>query len=143
MHIEFWNWWVLACGLFVLEMLTPTGFVLVWIGAAAALVGAIVGLMPGLGWQAQLVLFGVLSIGSFFLWRRFRAHEVATDKPTLNKRGASYVGRAFTLSEPIVNGIGKLRVDDSQWRVSGPDVPAGTQVRVVEADGATLHVERT
>ncbi|HEY0917405.1 MAG TPA: NfeD family protein [Solimonas sp.] len=34
-----------------------------------------------------------------------------------------------------------MRVDDSQWRITGPDVPAGTQVRVTRADGATLHVE--
>ena len=46
-------------------------------------------------------------------------------------------------SAPIVNGVGKLHVDDSQWRISGADVPAGTQVRVVAADGSTLRVERT
>jgi membrane protein implicated in regulation of membrane protease activity len=142
MHVEFWNWWVLACALFVLEMLTPTGFVLVWIGAAAALVGLAAWLVPSLGWEVEAVMFGVLSIASFFVWRRFYRGTAPSDKPTLNRRGQSYVSRTFTLSEPIINGIGKLRVDDSQWRVSGPDVPAGTQVRVVSADGATLHVER-
>ncbi|HEY1153047.1 MAG TPA: NfeD family protein, partial [Pseudolabrys sp.] len=65
-----------------------------------------------------------------------------SDAPTLNRRGASYVGRQFTLAEPIVNGVGRLRVDDSQWRISGIDAPAGVTVRVVRADGATLHVER-
>jgi inner membrane protein len=52
------------------------------------------------------------------------------------------VGRTFTLNEPMVNGVGKLRVDDSQWRIAGVDAPAGTQVRVVAVDGATLKVER-
>jgi membrane protein implicated in regulation of membrane protease activity len=75
-------------------------------------------------------------------YRRFRAPPAETDQPTLNRRGASYVNRNFTLTEPIVNGVGKLRVDDSQWRISGPDVAAGTQVRVVAVDGTTLQVER-
>jgi membrane protein implicated in regulation of membrane protease activity len=143
MHIEFWNWWVLACILFVLEMLSPTGFVLVWVAAAAAITGFIAWVVPGITWEIEAVLFGVLAIASFFLWKHFRRAEVPSDKPTLNRRGQSYVGRTFTLADPIVNGVGKLRVDDSQWRVSGSDVPAGTQVRVIAADGATLHVERT
>ena len=51
-------------------------------------------------------------------------------------------GRTFTLSAPILNGVGKLRVDDSQWRIAGPDLPEGSRVRVVRAEGATLRVER-
>jgi membrane protein implicated in regulation of membrane protease activity len=34
-----------------------------------------------------------------------------------------------------------VRVDDSSWRVVGPDAPAGASVRVVRVEGATLVVE--
>ena len=140
-ELLYWHWWIAGLVLLVLEMLLPTGFVLLWIGASAIIVGALSWLLP-LSWPIQLVLFGVLSAASFFLWRHYRPVEKPTDRPTLNRRGHSYVGRTFTLADPIVNGVGKLRVDDSQWRITGPDVPAGTQVQVVQADGATLLVEK-
>lgn len=141
MVIAFWHWWVLGLLLLVAEMLSPTGFFLLWIGAAAILVGGLAWGIPALTWEPQLLLFGVLSVGSFFVWRHFRAKETASDQPTLNRRGHSYVGRTFTLNTPIVNGIGTLHVDDSQWRITGPDVAAGAQVRVVAADGTSLRVE--
>jgi hypothetical protein len=142
MEILYWHWWVLGLVLLVAEMLSPTGFFLLWIGAAAILVGGLSWAVPTVGWEVQVVLFGVLSVASFFAWRRLRPAMTASDQPALNRRGHSYVGRTFTLDTPIVNGVGKLHVDDSQWRISGPDAAAGTQVRVIAADGATLRVER-
>lgn len=141
MEMLYWHWWILGFILLGLEMILPTGFFLLWIGLAALIVGALAWLVPALSWQAELLLFGALSLVSFFVWRRLKPTVVESDRPNLNRRGESYVGRTFTLSEPIVNGVGTLRVDDSQWRVAGADAPAGTRVRVVQADGATLKVE--
>lgn len=143
MEPAFWHWLVLGFGLLLLEMFLPTGFVLIWIGAGALLVGGLAWLVPGLSWEWQMVLFGVLSVASFFAWKKFKPAAPKNDEPTLNRRGYSYVGRSFTLSEPIVNGVGMLRVDDSQWRISGADTPVGTQVKVVDVDGSTLRVERS
>jgi membrane protein implicated in regulation of membrane protease activity len=140
MDVLYWHWWVLGLLLLVAEMLLPTGFVLLWIGASAIIVGALSWVLP-LNWEVELVLFAALSLASFLVWKKFRPQAQESDQPMLNRRGQSYIGRNFTLREPIVNGVGKLRVDDSQWRITGPDVPAGTQVRVTRADGATLHVE--
>ena len=142
MSIEFWHWGVLGFLLLVAEMFLPTGFVLIWIGASALSVGALAWLLPALSWQWQLVLFGVLSVASVLAWKRFHTANPASDQPSLNRRGHSYVGRTFTLGAPIVNGVGTLHVDDSQWRITGPDAEAGAQVRVVAADGNTLKVER-
>lgn len=141
MALLFWHWWVLGLALLVLEMLSPTGFFLIWIGFAAVVVGVAAWALPSLPWEAQLMLFGLLSVASFFAWRRFRPHAAPSDQPTLNRRGHSYVGRVFTLNAPIANGVGMLHVDDSQWRITGPDATAGTRVRVVAADGATLQVQ--
>ncbi|AXQ27303.1 NfeD family protein [Solimonas sp. K1W22B-7] len=140
MDVLYWHWWALGLALLVAEMLLPTGFVLLWIGASAIIVGTLSWVLP-LAWQLELVLFAVLSLASFLVWKKFRPEVQESDQPMLNRRGQSYVGRTFTLRDPIVNGVGKLRVDDSQWRITGPDVPEGTQVRVIRADGATLHVE--
>lgn len=140
MNLLYWHWWVIGLALLSLEMLLPTEYVLVWMGFSAIVTGVLAWVLP-LNWQIELVLFGVLSIVSYFTYRRLRP-TIESDKPTLNRRGHSYVGRVFTLTEPIINGIGKVHVDDSQWRVSGPDTPAGSRVRVIEADGTTLKVER-
>lgn len=141
MDLLYWHWLVLGLALLCAEMLIASEFVLLWMGVSAVVVGLLTWLLP-LNWQAELVLFGVLSIVSYFTYRKFRP-TIENDKPTLNRRGHSYVGRTFTLSAPIVNGIGKVHVDDSQWRVSGVDTPAGHSVRVVEVDGTTLKVVRT
>ena len=46
-----------------------------------------------------------------------------------------------TLDQAIENGVGYVRLDDSRWKVSGPDLPKGTKVRVTGADGTVLEVE--
>ena len=92
--------------------------------------------------EGQLVLFGVLSIVAIIAWRKYReVHPPESDQPLLNQRGQQYVGRLFTLDHPIVNGVGKVEVDDSTWRVKGPNLPAGTHVRVTGVDGVVFIVE--
>ena len=68
-------------------------------------------------------------------------HPTETDQPRLNRRGEQYIGRTFTLDEPIVNGLGKIRVDDSTWKIEGGDCAAGTRITVVGVDGVVLKVE--
>jgi inner membrane protein len=140
MNIEYWHWLALGFGLLVLEMFLPTEFILLWVGVAAIAVGALAWIVPT-GWQVEFVVWGVLSVLAVLAWRKYKPMSFVSERPTLNRRGHSYVGRVFTLTEPVVNGVGKLRIDDSQWRITGQDAPAGTRVRVVEADGVTLRVE--
>ncbi len=137
--MPFWHWWVAGLGLLILEAFMP-GAVFLWMGVSALVVGGLAWLLPAMAWQAEWVVFAILSVVTVVVWRRYRP-PAESDRPTLNRRGHSYVGRSFTLRDAIVNGVGKLRVDDSQWRITGPDVPAGTVVRVIAADGATLRVE--
>lgn len=143
MHIEgllYWHWWVAALLLLILEAFAP-GAVFLWMGVSAAVVGLLMLLVPTLMVTTQLIVFGLLALAAFFAWRRWRPQNVASDQPTLNRRGESYVGRHFTLNAAIVDGVGELRVDDTSWRVVGPDLPSGSHVRVVGTEGATLKVE--
>ena len=94
-------------------------------------------------WQAQCVAFAVFTLASVPLWRRFsRKIEPPNQAPFLNRRTEALVGRSFTLETPIVDGVGTVRIDDTIWRVNGPDSPAGSRVKVIRADGANLAVER-
>jgi hypothetical protein len=44
------------------------------------------------------------------------------------------------LDEPIVNGRGALKIGDSIWHITGPDLAAGRKVVVTGAEGVTLTV---
>lgn len=135
-----WHWVLLSMGLLIAEMLLPGTF-LVWFGVGAAVTGGLLLLVPGLAWQVQWVVFALVSLSSVVAWRAYRKnHPEAEGYPTLNRRGHSYVGRRFTLVAPIIDGVGKLQVDDSSWKITGPDLPIGTVVTVVGAEGTILTV---
>jgi inner membrane protein len=135
-----WNWLILATIFFVLELIAPGAFML-WLGISAMLVG-IISFFVLWSWQVQLIAFAVFALASIPLWRRV-SHRVekAVDQPFLNRRPEAFVGREFTLEKPIVAGSGTVKIDDTIWRLTGPDCAGGSRVKVVRADAATLVVE--
>ncbi|MGV2100704.1 NfeD family protein [Rhizobium sp. 21-4511-3d] len=138
-----WTWWVAGLVLLAAEMIVP-GFFLVWIGLAALAVGILSLLLWDAGfwvWEVQLILFAALSVAATFIGRRLTLRHDTTDEPFLNQRGASLVGRTATLAEPITEGRGRIKLDDTIWQVMGPDLPAGTRVRVIASTGRDLTVE--
>jgi membrane protein implicated in regulation of membrane protease activity len=138
--LQWWHWWIAAAVLGIVEALMP-GAVAIWFAAAAALIGALLLVIP-LAWQVQLILFGVLSIGALAAWRYWkRGHPETSDLPNLNQRAAQYIGQVCVLSEAIVQGNGRARVGDGIWKVRGPDLPIGAPVRVTSVEGTVLHVE--
>jgi len=140
--IIFWHWWILGIALILIEVLAP-GFFFLWMGVAALLVGLMLWLFPQVGWEWQLLVFALLSVASIVVWRLWSVrHPPHTDQPALNRRGMQYVGRVFSLQAPIVNGVGKLRVDDTMWKIEGEDCETGTRVAVTGIDGTVLKVER-
>ena len=140
-HIVFWHWWILAGLLLILELTAPAFFFL-WLGIAAAAVGLILLVFPSIPIETQLVLFAIASIVAVLAWRKYReTRPLTTDQPNLNRRGHQYIGRVFSLDAPITNGVGKVTVDDSTWKVKGPDLSAGTSVRVTGVEGVVFKVE--
>jgi membrane protein implicated in regulation of membrane protease activity len=136
--LTMWHWLVAAAIFFVLELLAPGAFML-WLGLSALLVGVISLVLSSLGrldlwpWQYQLIAFAFFTVLSIPLWRRVAARVgKGNDQPFLNRRADAFVGREFTLEKPI---------DDTIWRVAGPDLPGGSRVKIVRADAATLVVE--
>lgn len=140
-QMTYWHWFILAAILIILEIFAPGAFML-WIGIAAGVVGALLYMFPSMTWEYQFIVFSIAAVGSIIAWRGYRnKHPITTDEPTLNRRGAQYVGRTFTLDAPITNGIGKIRVDDSTWKIEGDDCPAGTKVKVVGIENTVFRVE--
>ena len=137
---QYWHWWILAVILAAIEIVAP-GVFFIWIGVAAAITGLIAWIVP-LSWQIEAIIFAVLSVLTVLAWRSYQK-KTHQDQPTstLNRRGEQMIGRFAVLSEPIENGRGKAKVDDTVWRVEGPDLPAGTRITVTGIDGAILKVE--
>jgi len=135
-----WAWIIAGAILFALELAVPGAFMM-WLGLSALLVG-VISFFAAWTWQYQLIAFAVFALASIPLWRRF-AHRVegSVDQPFLNRRADAFVGRVFTLEKPIVSGTGTVKIDDTIWRLAGSDAPAGSRVKVVRADAATLVVE--
>ena len=139
--MPYWYWAAFGAVLAVIEVAVPA-MVCIWLAAAALGVAAISWRYPGLAWEHQALIFAVLAIASVALGRTAFAHTRASASDRyLNRRAESYIGRMFTLDGAIVDGRGRLSVDDTVWLVAGPDLPAGTRVRVTGAENTLLRVE--
>ncbi|WP_291654158.1 NfeD family protein [Bosea sp. (in: a-proteobacteria)] len=137
-----WSWAILGLVLIGGEMLAP-GVFLIWLGLAALLTGAVVGLFD-IGWQAAMLVFALLAgacvlAGRLLTRRRGEEPDAATG---LNDRGRQLIGRVFRLEATMMGGEGRVRVGDSSWRVVGPELLAGTEIKVVRVEGSTLVVEK-
>ena len=139
--LEYWHWWLLGVTFLILEVFAP-GVLFMWMGIAAGVVGFVTWLAPGIGWEWQVLGFAALSVISVVLGRKWLTrHPIVSEQPRLNRRGEQYINRTFTLQEPIVNGLGKIKVDDSTWKIQGPECQAGQRVKVIGVDGVVLIVE--
>nr|WP_286947862.1 NfeD family protein [Pseudomonas sp. UBA6718] len=140
-HLSFWDWLAFGTVLLILEVFGAGGYLL-WIGLAAAAVGLLTYLLPDLPWAWQFFAFALLSLlTAVFWWRRQRSAAKPSDAPGLNRRGSEFIGRTFVLHEAIVGGRGKIKAGDTLWLVTGPELPAGREVRVIGQEGVLLKVE--
>jgi len=141
-EVVYWNWWVFALLLIIVEVLVAGTFFL-WMGISAAAVGLVLFLLPGISWEVQLSLFAAFSIISIVLSQIWLVkHHRKEPLSTLNRRGSQYIGRQYTLTEPIINGDGRLNIDDTVWRISGPDLESGAQVIIEGMEGTILRVKQ-
>ena len=138
----FWYWWVLALILLAVEILAP-GFFFLWMAISGFVTGALVLLIPVASMNIQVLVFSVLSVVNIIVWKFYsKKHPIESDHPLLNKRGVQYIGRVFNLHEPIKNGQGKIKVDDSIWKVHGEDCDINSRVKVIAIRGTVFEVER-
>lgn len=141
MRWDIFGWAAIALLLFAAEALAPGAFML-WLGFAAAAVFLAVWIIPGIPLVVQASAFVVLSFVSIQVYRTwFRGSEKDSDQPALNRRTAALVGRIVPLERAIVDGRGRVQIADAYWDVTGPDLPAGTSVRISGGDAMTLQVD--
>jgi membrane protein implicated in regulation of membrane protease activity len=131
---------VIGVVLLGLELLVPGGYLL-WLGVAGIVTGLAAFFQP-IDWPFQFMLFGALALIFIAAWLRYnRGREPESDRPYLNRRSERLIGQVLELREPIVEGIGRVSLDDTLWRVAGPDLPVGRRVRVIAVEAGLLRVE--
>jgi len=136
-----WGWLGTGLALIALEVLLAPGSYLLWVGLAALIMAALSSFIA-FSIAGELAVFGVLALLCGLVgWRMYRARVENDAARDLHDPAITFVGRVFTLAVPIENGTGHVRVDDTIWRVSGPALPVGAEVRVKALDGSTLIVE--
>ncbi len=143
-QVSYWHWWALGIFLLAIEVFVPSTF-LIWPGMSAGVVGVIVAFVPDLDWRMQVLTFAVLAMASTVAWLTWlRRHPTQTDDPTLNVRAQRYVGRRVTLAETLVNGRGRIKLDDTWWLVESDDsgsIEEGVTIEITGADSTTLKIQ--
>lgn len=138
-------WWLgFAIALLVVELLTGT-LLFLFLSAGASLLVLLTWALD-ISAATQAIVFAVAAVVLVAAWRRFRPNpgdkvEQRAGAVGLNNRLAGFVGREAVLDEPVANGKGRIRLDDSYWNVVGDDLPAGSRVRIVAVEGMILRVQ--
>ena len=142
-QLEFWHWLSIAVLLLIAEVLGAGGFLL-GLAVGAFLLAIVLAVFPAVSWQIQLVLFSLLSVScTIIYWKRFRRLNDKTDRPDLNDRRARLIGTKTVLVDPIINGKGRVQIEDALWTVlSDRDMPAGTLVEIIGVKDMAFEVSQ-
>ncbi|MBL4871623.1 MAG: NfeD family protein [Robiginitomaculum sp.] len=137
------RWLMIGFALLILEVLTGTMYML-WIAAAALIVGIIMFVMPVLDWQMQLLLFSILTAILMYVGHTHLRPRMQGGEPSdLNDRARSMVGMRVKAIANFETGRGRVQVGDTQWRAAmkSGDAKAGQELKIVSVTGTTLDVE--
>ena len=135
-----WSWVALGLALAAFEMVVPDVY-LIWLALAALATGALAFVFD-VGLPLQVVEFVSLALIAVFTARRMVGDRpIASADPLLNNRMGRLVGQTGTVTSAIEHGEGRIHQGDSDWPARGPELAAGTRVRITGFDGGTLIVE--
>jgi membrane protein implicated in regulation of membrane protease activity len=141
MHMDWWLWLAGGLALVVAEVVTPSGFFILFFGIGALAVGILtwIGVVDSLA--AQILSFTVLSVASLLIFRERLQRSVPTPASV---NVDSLVGVVAIVQETLSPGvIGRVEVRGSMWSArNSSDVllAAGQRARVAAVDGLTLNV---
>ena len=137
-----WWVWAAAAALVAVAELHAPGSYLVWIALGGAVTAATVAAGGVASLEQQVGCFVVASAASCVLgWFVYRALPGRRGtESTLNQRSSQLIGATAIVSEPFVNGEGKVRLGDSLWLAKGPALPTGAAAVVIAVEGTRLVV---
>jgi inner membrane protein len=139
--MQWWMWLAAGLVLVVAELATPGGFVIIFFGIAALLVG-VLGLLGVVSSPTlQFLLFSVLAVAMLAILRsRLKSRLQVPSSTTVD----SLIGDLAIPQERLSPGVvGRVEVRGSSWsarNTSSVTIDVGQRARVAGVDGLTLAV---
>lgn len=137
-------WWLIWLGaalvLGMLELLTMDFFFLTL--ALAAIVAGGFGAFGG-GVAVQVIAFAVAAVVLLVLVRPWARRLLQNSTPDIDTNARAYLGKTAVVMAPLIGEEGRVRIGGEVWSARGQDgatFPVGSEVRVVQIDGATAVV---
>lgn len=143
--IAYWHWLVLGLILIALEIFTA-GFVLLWLGASALVVG-VLSFLFDLSVSLELLIWTVLSVAELFIWFRF-VQPRFRDKTLSGMSKEAVVGQVGLVIQANLGERGRLRfsmplLGSDEWSfICNEPLSVGDRVSVIDVSGNTLVVAR-
>jgi len=134
--VSFELWLLIAFVLTIAEIVAPGTF-LFFFGMGALAGGLATFATTDL--RLQVLVFVVVS-GLAVLFGRALYRRILSRHDDASGIGRGPVGEHGVVTDPIVDGRGKVRVRDTVWLAAGPDLSSGATVIVRRRDGTLLHV---
>lgn len=134
MHIGFFFGLV-----FCISEICIAGYFLSWLGISSIFTAFFTYLLPS-SIIIQSALFSVFFLAAFFVTKLIRKNHDTKTSSFINEYEDKLIGTTVTLQTPIKNGIGHIKINDTLWKVNGPDAEAGLTVEVIEIRNNALIV---
>ncbi|MBI3329035.1 MAG: NfeD family protein [Nitrospinae bacterium] len=140
--MPWWVWMVVGFLLVLLELLTPLGFYLLFLGMGALVVGILAGLDVATSPWVQWLLFSCLSVVAMLLVRRPLLTRFQSSPP--HRASDSLIGETALAFEDIaVDAIGRVELRGTTWNarnIGTHPVTRGQRCEVEHMEGLTLWV---
>ena len=137
-----WKWFVIGTLLLAIELFAiDAQFFLIFIGAAAIVVGLVGMLGIDLPTWLQWILFAALAVAATFTMRK-QIYGKLRNRPHATVDG--YVNQRIQIPEELAPGKStRVEYRGTAWtalNVGKQSIPSGEEARIEAVDGLTLHV---
>jgi len=147
-EIVYWHWIVFGIFLMLTEIIVPS-FTILWFGAGAVIVGAVLWLAPELSMTNQIMLWTISSAAFTIAWFKY-LKPLSIDKTKAGLSLESAVGEVGqVLQIPNDSRHGTLRfpapvLGNDEWLFicKEQDLEVGDRVRVTDVSGNSLIVTK-
>ncbi|HVG87938.1 MAG: NfeD family protein [Gaiellales bacterium] len=138
-----WAIWIVIAVVALAVEATTTAFFTVYFGVAAAVVALLAAV--GVPVEAQILSFGVLSVGGLVLTRPWLLRIAGDRSPTIATGVDAMPGRIGVVTSPIGElDSGLVKIHGETWTARSyfdrERIPEGARVEVVEIRGVTALV---
>ena len=142
--MSYYYWFIAALVLSLIEIVTP-GFVILWFGVSAAIVG-VLDLLGLHDVTIQAILFVVFSLALVIMSRTFFKKTFVRSPGKQYKTNVDVlIGKIGVVTIEINNAIGegRMNVEGQDWAArseSGAIIPVGSAVEIIRYEGVKLFV---